>query len=94
MTLTDLMQYFPMQQNSKKSYDKLIRECAEFIMMINDVKLSAIQRRFSIGYNRVGKIVEQLVELGVIKKKPSNNGYIILIDNKNDLDNIFKKLQN
>lgn len=94
VTLTDLMQYFPMQQNSKKSYDKLIRECAEFIMMINDVKLSAIQRRFSIGYNRVGKIVEQLVELGVIKKKPSNNGYIILIDNKNDLDNIFKKLQN
>lgn len=93
-TLTDLMQYFPMQQNSKKSYDKLIRECAEFIMMINDVKLSAIQRRFSIGYNRVGKIVEQLVELGVIKKNPSNNGYIILIDNKNDLDNIFKKLQN
>jgi hypothetical protein len=78
VTLTDLMQYFPMQQNSKKSYDKLIRECAEFIMMINDVKLSAIQRRFSIGYNRVGKIVEQLVELGVIKKKPSNNGYIIL----------------
>ena len=94
VTLTDLMQYFPMQQNSKKSYDKLIREYAEFIMMINDVKLSAIQRRFSIGYNRVGKIVEQLVELGVIKKKPSNNGYIILIDNKNDLDNIFKKLQN
>lgn len=94
VTLTDLMQYFPMQQNSKKSYDKLIRECTEFIMMINDVKLSAIQRRFSIGYNRVGKIVEQLVELGVIKKKPSNNGYIILIDNKNDLDNIFKKLQN
>lgn len=94
VTLTDLMKYFPMQQNSKKSYDKLIRECAEFIMMINDVKLSAIQRRFSIGYNRVGKIVEQLVELGVIKKKPSNNGYIILIDNKNDLDNIFKKLQN
>lgn len=94
VTLTDLMQYFPMQQNSKKSYDKLIRECAEFIMMINDVKLSAIQRRFSIGYNRVGKIVEQLVELGVIKKKTSNNGYIILIDNKNDLDNIFKKLQN
>lgn len=94
VTLTDLMQYFPMQQNSKKSYDKLIRVCAEFIMMINDVKLSAIQRRFSIGYNRVGKIVEQLVELGVIKKKPSNNGYIILIDNKNDLDNIFKKLQN
>lgn len=94
VTLTDLMQYFPMQQNSKKSYDKLIRECAEFIMMINDVKLSTIQRRFSIGYNRVGKIVEQLVELGVIKKKPSNNGYIILIDNKNDLDNIFKKLQN
>ena len=94
VTLTDLMQYFPMQQNSKKSYDKLIRECAEFIMMINDVKLSAIQRRFSIGYNRVGKIVEQLVELGVIKKKPSNNGYIILIDNKNDLDKIKKKLQN
>ena len=88
VTLTDLMQYFPMQQNSKKSYDKLIRECAEFIMMINDVKLSAIQRRFSIGYNRVGKIVEQLVELGVIKKKPSNNGYIILIDNKNYKINI------
>lgn len=93
-TLTDLMQYFPMQQNSKKKYDKLIRECAEFFMVINDVKLSAIQRRFSIGYNRAGKIAEQLVELGVIKKDLSNNGYIVLIDNKTDLDNIFKEIEN
>lgn len=63
-------------------------------MVINDVKLSAIQRRFSIGYNRAGKIAEQLVELGVIKKDLSNNGYIVLIDNKTDLDNIFKEIEN
>jgi len=69
--------------------DPLVEECARFLVQSgNTASTSSLQRRFGIGYNRAGKIMDQLENLGIVGPvngaKPRN----ILVDTLT-LDSIF-----
>ena len=46
--------------------DPLFVEVAQFVVLHQSASTSQIQRRFSIGYDRAGRIIEQLEEAGII----------------------------
>ncbi len=60
--------------------DALFDECARFIVSSNSASTSSLQRRFSIGYNRAGKIMDQLEAAGIVSPSQGIKGRDILVD--------------
>ena len=62
------------------SRDSLFEEAAEFIINSRTASTSSLQRRFSIGYNRAGKIMDQMEEAGVVGPAMGGKPRQILVD--------------
>ena len=52
--------------------DPLFEDVKKFVQQQKFASCSMIQRKFSLGFNRAGRIVEQLEEAGIIS--PMKNG--------------------
>lgn len=52
--------------------DPLFEDVKKFVQQQKFASCSMIQRKFSLGFNRAGRILEQLEEVGVIS--PMKNG--------------------
>jgi S-DNA-T family DNA segregation ATPase FtsK/SpoIIIE len=46
--------------------DPLFREAAQLIVIHQQGSTSLIQRKFAIGYNRAGRIMDQLEKAGIV----------------------------
>ena len=46
--------------------DPLFEEIARMVVNSDAVSVSALQRKYMIGYNRVSRIVDQLCEAGIV----------------------------
>lgn len=52
--------------------DPLFEDVKKFVQQQKFASCSMVQRKFSLGFNRAGRIVEQLEEAGIIS--PMKNG--------------------
>lgn len=69
--------------------DPLFEESARFIVNAgNTASTSSLQRRYSIGYNRAGKIMDQLEAAGIVGPAIGSKPRNVLVDPM-DLDRIF-----
>lgn len=50
-------------------YDDLFEAAANFVVIHQLCSTNLIQRKFSIGYNRAGRIIDQLVSTGIVSYK-------------------------
>jgi S-DNA-T family DNA segregation ATPase FtsK/SpoIIIE len=71
--------------------DPLFEEAARLIVMNQQGSTSLIQRKFSIGYNRAGRIVDQLEAVGIIGPPDGSKARQVLISDEYDLE---KRLKN
>jgi S-DNA-T family DNA segregation ATPase FtsK/SpoIIIE len=71
--------------------DPLFEEAARLIVMNQQGSTSLIQRKFSIGYNRAGRIVDQLEAIGIIGPPDGSKPRQVLISDEYDLE---KRLKN
>ena len=71
--------------------DPLFEEAARLIVMNQQGSTSLIQRKFSIGYNRAGRIVDQLEAVGIIGPPDGSKPRQVLISDEYDLE---KRLKN
>ena len=46
--------------------DPLFEEIARLVVNSDTISVSALQRKYMIGYNRVSRIVDQLCEAGIV----------------------------
>ena len=53
-----------------------------------------IQRKFSIGYNRAGRIMDQLEAAGIVGPYTGSKARAVLIDSESELQNIIADLKN
>lgn len=60
--------------------DPLFAEAADFIITSNTASTSSLQRRFSIGYNRAGKIMDQLEAAGIVSAASGSKPRQVLVD--------------
>ncbi len=60
--------------------DPLFEEAARSVVQSNQASVSSLQRRFSIGYNRAGKIMDQLEREGIVGPSQGGKPRAVLVD--------------
>ena len=65
--------------------DPILQDVIKFVISEQVGSTAAIQRKFEIGYNRAGKISDQLEELGVLGPNKGQEGREVLIDTNGKL---------
>ena len=61
------------------SRDALYDQCVSFVLETRKVSTSSIQRKFSLGYNRAARIVDQMEENGIVSAMGANGKRDILV---------------
>jgi len=72
--------------------DELFEEAAKIIVMNQQGSTSLIQRKLSIGYNRAGRIVDQLEAAGIIGPSKGSKARDVYIMDEYSLENILNSL--
>lgn len=72
--------------------DPLFEEAARLIVATQQGSTSNIQRKFSIGYNRAGRIVDQLEVAGIIGPNEGSKARQVLLTDEFQLEHILKHL--
>ena len=62
-------------------YDPQFPEVAIFVMKHKEIRVADIQQEFGFGYNRCGRIADQLVMEGIISESFGSRSRIVLISN-------------
>ncbi|MCR5314553.1 MAG: DNA translocase FtsK [Bacteroidaceae bacterium] len=73
--------------------DPMFEECAKLVVSSQQGSTSMLQRNFSIGYNRAGKIMDQLQKAGVVGPQVGAKPRDVLVQDFNTLDTIIKNLR-
>lgn len=60
--------------------DPLFDEAAEIVVSTGLASTSLLQRRYSIGYNRAGKIMDELEAAGIVGPSQGGNPRAVLVD--------------
>ncbi len=60
--------------------DPLFADCARFIVTQSSASTSSLQRRFSIGYNKAGKIMDQMEAAGIVGASQGQKPRAVLVD--------------
>lgn len=76
-----------------EKYDPLLLEVAKYVVTEQVSALSALQRKFEVGYRRASKICDQLVEIGVWGTMNGEEGHEILVKELKQLKEILKSHQ-
>lgn len=72
--------------------DPLFEEAARLVVNSQQGSTSSIQRRFSIGYNRAGRIIDQLEAAGVVGPFEGSKARQVLIPDEYSLEFLLKNM--
>lgn len=72
------------------SRDPLFEEAARLVVSTQQGSTSSIQRRFSIGYNRAGRIMDQLEAAGIVGPFEGSKARQVLISDEYSLEQMLK----
>lgn len=73
--------------------DSLFEDAARLIVIHQQGSTSLIQRKFSIGYNRAGRIMDQLEKAGIVGPAQGSKPRDVLCIDENDLENRLNNLR-
>ena len=73
--------------------DPMFEEVARFVMSSGIGSTSQIQRRYSIGYNRAGRLMNQLERAGIVSPTMGAQPRAVLIKYEYELQNILRNLK-
>ncbi|MDR2651832.1 MAG: DNA translocase FtsK [Prevotellaceae bacterium] len=74
--------------------DKLFEEAARIIVMAQQGSTSLIQRKLSLGYNRAGRIMDQLEATGIVGPYEGSKARQVLITDLTSLEQLLAGLRN
>ena len=73
--------------------DPMFEEAAHAIVLSQQGSTSMIQRRFAIGYNRAGRLMDQLEEAGIVGPAQGSKPRDVLITDITSLDNLLASIR-
>ncbi len=93
----ELPEYVPEGQDNLpdvdlKKRDELFEEAARLVVQSQSGSTSLIQRKFSIGYNRAGRIMDQLEAAGIVGPSEGSKTRQVLIVDEVSLERILNSL--
>ncbi len=71
-----------------KDRDPLFEEAVRFVVMSNTVSTSTLQRRYEIGYNRAGRLMDQMEQAGIVGPAAGSKPREVLVSPM-DIDQLF-----
>ena len=71
------------------SQDPLFEEAARFVVETQMASVSMLQRRFNLGFNRAGRLMEQLASAGIVTSALNE----VLVDDEEELKTILEQLK-
>lgn len=74
--------------------DSLFREAAEIIVTAQQGSASLLQRKLKLGYNRAGRLIDQLEAAGIVGPFEGSKARNVNISDLNALDQFFNNEQN
>ncbi|MEJ2113873.1 MAG: DNA translocase FtsK 4TM domain-containing protein [Flavobacteriaceae bacterium] len=74
--------------------DKLFREAAEIIVTAQQGSASLLQRKLKLGYNRAGRIIDQLEAAGIVGQFEGSKARQVLVPDLVALDQLLENEQN
>lgn len=75
-------------QNQEEPDDDLLQDAASFVVSTQQASVSAVQRRFRVGYSRAGRIIDALERKGVVGPHEGSKSRSV-IATEHDLGHIF-----
>jgi S-DNA-T family DNA segregation ATPase FtsK/SpoIIIE len=72
--------------------DRMFEEVARFVVTNQQGSTSNIQRHFAIGYNRAGRLMDQLERAGIVGRAEGSKPREVIISDSRTLDRIFEDL--
>ena len=73
--------------------DSLFRDAAEVVVSAQQGSASLIQRKLKLGYNRAGRIIDQLEAAGIVGPFEGSKARQVLLSDLTSLDTFFKNEQ-
>lgn len=85
------------EQSEKKDVDlskrdKMFEECARLVVASGSGSTSMLQRKFNLGYNRAGRIMDQLEAAGIVGAQVGSKPREVLVSSEYELDKILETL--
>ncbi|MCG2461391.1 DNA translocase FtsK [Flavobacteriaceae bacterium F89] len=74
--------------------DAMFRDAAEVIVIAQQGSASLIQRKLKLGYNRAGRIIDQLEAAGIVGPFEGSKARQVLVHDMASLDQLLKNEQN
>ena len=71
--------------------DPMFEDAARLIVINQSGSTSLIQRKFAIGYNRAGRLMDQLEKAGVVGAAHGSKPREVLIQDENSLENLLSQ---
>ncbi|MDR2038345.1 MAG: DNA translocase FtsK [Bacteroidales bacterium] len=92
-----LPEYSPEENNDTKDVDlgkrdELFDDAARLVVIHQQGSTSLIQRKFSIGYNRAGRIMDQLEAAGIVGPNEGSKARRVLFTDDASLENYLNRL--
>jgi len=75
-----------------KNRDELFDDAARIVVLNQTGSTSSIQRKFSIGYNRAGRIMDQLEAAGIVGVNAGSKAREVLIQDETSLEHVLRRL--
>jgi S-DNA-T family DNA segregation ATPase FtsK/SpoIIIE len=75
-----------------KRLDPMFADVARYVVTKQEGSTSRLQRAFEIGYNRAGKLSDQLEAAGIVGPNKGPKGRDVLVQSLDELDRILKEL--
>ncbi len=72
--------------------DDLFKDAAKIVVLHQQGSVSLLQRKLKIGYNRAGRIIDQLYNAGVVGPFQGSTARDVKITEEEELDDIFEEL--
>jgi DNA segregation ATPase FtsK/SpoIIIE, S-DNA-T family len=82
-----------LQDIDLKKRDAIFDEAAKLVVMHQQGSTSLIQRKLAIGYNRAGRIIDQLEAAGIVGPFEGSKARDVLVSDLMVLDQILKRLE-
>ena len=76
--------------NNIEDRDKLFREAAEVLVVAQQGSASLLQRKLKLGYNRAGRLIDQLEAAGIVGPFEGSKARQVLIPDLQSLDKHFE----
>jgi S-DNA-T family DNA segregation ATPase FtsK/SpoIIIE len=74
--------------------DKLFEECARQVVMSQSGSTSMLQRRYNLGYNRAGRIMDQLEGAGIVGPSMGSKPREVYFKTEAELEQFLSGLNN